>query len=61
MERERLQPIRRTDLDVEIDRLFHFMGIAQNEKLRRHWESRWRAAIAIREKEKASRASRTAR
>lgn len=40
--------ITRTDADVEIDRLFHFMASASTPEARRSWEARWRAAINAR-------------
>lgn len=40
--------ITRSDVDVEIDRLFHFMVAATTPEARRSWEARWRAAINAR-------------
>jgi hypothetical protein len=40
--------IQRSDEDIEIDRLFHFMVAAETPESRRLWESRFREAINAR-------------
>lgn len=40
--------ITRTDADIEIDRLFHFMVAAETPQSRRIWERRFREAVNAR-------------
>ena len=40
--------IQRSDEDIEIDRLFHFMIAAETPESRRLWESRFREAVNAR-------------
>lgn len=40
--------IQRSDEDIEIDRLFHFMVVAETAEARRSWDERWRGAINAR-------------
>ena len=51
--------IKRTPENIEIDRLFHFMGAAKSEKIQKLWESRWREAIKKRDLDNAAERSKT--
>jgi hypothetical protein len=51
--------IERTAENIEIDRLFHFMGAAKSEKSQKLWESRWREAIKKRDLDNAAERSKT--
>ncbi len=41
--------IERSDADIEIDRLYHLMVVAETEASRRLWAKRWRLAWQARD------------
>ena len=51
--RQGIERIERTDADIEIDRLFHFMAIATTQESRELWSQRHQAAISERDEARA--------